>query len=285
MQGANELAVDLSYNLRRQIFTARNESGVWVMKPVAFLFLTILALTTGVLADETDPMAQRIAAQQASPDRHEWDFRRDAARRPYEVFVFLGLEEGMVALDVGAYAGYTTEMLSAAVGPDGKVYSHNTEKVLKTYAEGYYDRTMAERLANDRLPNVVLHLREYDDLGLDNEVDFAFLGNLLHDFYYRDGEENAVAFLVSINKALKPGGVLGVMDHVGIDGHDNKSLHRMTPQLARDLLTQAGFEIEAESDLFSNPDDDHRAMVYSDEVYLKTDRFLFRARKPGAMKR
>jgi predicted methyltransferase len=250
------------------------------MKSITLVFCALLALAVPVHADETDPMAIRIAEQQKAPDRHEWDFRRDAARKPYEAFRFLGLEEGMVALDVGAYAGYTTEMLSAAVGPEGKVYAHNTEKVLKEYAEGYYDRTMAERLANDRLPNVVMHIREYDDLGLDNEVNLAFLGNMLHDFYYRDGEETALAFLASIHRALKPGGVLGVMDHVGIDGEDNKALHRMTPQLARDLLSQSGFEIEAESEMFANPDDDHSLMVYNDEIYLKTDRFFFRARKP-----
>jgi len=250
------------------------------MKPIAFLFCAVLALLAPVHADETDPMAARIAEQQMASDRHQYDFRRDAARNPYEVFRFLGLEGGMVALDVGAYAGYTTEMLSAAVGPQGKVYSHNTVEVLKTYADGYYDRTMAERLANDRLPNVVLHLREYDDLGLDNEVDFAFLGNLLHDFYYRDGEENALAFLASIHKALKPGGVLGVTDHIGIDGEKNNALHRMTSQLARDLITQSGFEIEGKSNMLANPDDDHRLSVYNDEIYLKTDRFLFRARKP-----
>ncbi len=245
------------------------------------LLSALLVVVSAVYADQHDPMAARIAEQQKAPDRHQWDFRRDPARKPYEVFQFLGLEEGMVALDVGAYSGYTTEMLSAAVGPDGKVYAHNTEEVLKTYADGYYDRTMAERLANDRLPNVVMHLREYDALGLDNEVDFAFLGNLLHDFYYRDGEANALAFLASIYEALKPGGILGVMDHVGVDSEDNKALHRMTPELARDLLVRSGFEIEAESDMFANSDDDHRLMVYDEQIYLKTDRFLFRARKPG----
>ena len=249
------------------------------MRPAATLFALCLAIAPVSQADEA--MAARIAAQQKAADRHEWDFRRDAARKPYEVFQFLGLEEGMVALDVGAYAGYTTEMFSAAVGPDGKVYAHNTEEVLKTYAEGYYDRTMAERLGNNRLPNVVMHLREYDALGLDAEADVAFLGNLLHDFYYRDGEENALAFLGSIYAALKPGGVLGVMDHVGIVGEDNKSLHRMTPALARDLLVRSGFDIEAESDLFANPADDHKLMVYDETIYLKTDRFLFRARKPA----
>ena len=47
---------------------------------------------------------------------------------------------------------------------------------------------MDERLADNRLPNVVLYIREYDNLELENELDFAFLGNLLHDFYNRDGE-------------------------------------------------------------------------------------------------
>jgi len=250
------------------------------MKLIAFQLCAVLVLLAPVNADEIDPMGVRIAEQQKAPDRHQHDFRRDAARKPYEVFRFLGLDEGMVALDIGAYAGYTTEMLSAAVGPQGKVYAHNTVEVLKTYADGYYERTMTERLANDRLPNVVLHLREYDDLGLDNEVDFAFLGNLLHDFYYRDGEDNALAFLASIHKALKPGGILGVMDHIGIDGEKNNVLHRMTPQLAHDLLAQSGFKIEAKSNMFANPDDDHHLAVYNDEIYLKTDRFLFRARKP-----
>ena len=229
----------------------------------------------------TESMAQRIAAQQAADDRHEFDFRRDAARQPYELFQFLTLEEGMTALDVGAYAGYTTEMFAAAVGPGGRVYSHNTEAVLNRYANGYYKATMEERLANNRLPNVVLLVREYEALGLTDEVDVAFLGNIIHDFYYRDGEDLALAFLSSIFAALKPGGVLGVSDHVGESTEDNKALHRITPELAKELLTKVGFVIEAESDLYANPNDDHKLMVYSEEIYLKTDRFLLRARKPN----
>lgn len=231
-------------------------------------------------ADELEAMAERIAAQMQAPDRHRFDAKRDAARKPFEAFRFLGLREGMTALDVGAYAGYTTEMLAAAVAPSGRVYSHNRERVLTHFADGYYGRTMEERLANERLPNVVLHVREYDDLGLDGTVDVAFLGNLLHDFLRRDGREGAVAILAGIHAALKPGGVLGVMDHVGVPEADNDRLHRIEPDVARGLVREAGFVVEAESDLFANPDDDHSLMVYNDAIYLQTDRFLFRARKP-----
>jgi predicted methyltransferase len=139
---------------------------------------------------------------------------------------------------------------------------------------------MDERLKGDRLPNVVLHLSEYAQIGLEGQLDFAFLGNILHDFYYRDGESEALAYLKSIKRALKPGGVLGVTDHVGVDGQKNGGLHRLEVPRARDLLRQAGFVIEAESSLLANPKDDHRLQVYNDSIYRRTDRFVFRARKP-----
>lgn len=248
----------------------------------AKITLTILlaSLSANAFPDEASAMEARITEQMAAPDRHNWDRRRDEPRKPFETFQFLGLKEGMVAMDIGAYAGYTTEMLSAAVGPGGTVYMQNTEEVIKEYADGYYDRTIEERLANNRLPNVKLHVREYDDLGLQNEVDMAFLGNLIHDFHNRDGEENALRFLASIRNALKPGGILGVMDHVGDADQPNGRLHRIDPAVARDLLNRAGFKIEAESDLFSNSNDDHSLMVYDETIYLQTDRFLFRAISP-----
>jgi len=247
------------------------------MKTMVCVCYLLLISVTHSVAWADPAMQERIEIQMAAADRHEYDLPRDAARKPYQSFLFLGLKEGMVALDVGAYAGYTSEMLAAAVGPNGRVYSHNTRQVLERYADGYYQRTMEERLANNRLPNTVLHITDYDDFGLTDQVDLAFLGNLLHDFYYRDGREQTVRFLKAIRKALKPGGILGITDHVGARGQDNARLHRLEPETARSLLTEAGFTIEASSDLFANPDDDHLLMVYDDRIYRQTDRFFFRA--------
>ena len=82
------------------------------------LFLIIFSCSLSVCAaDYYAEMQQRIELQQQAPDRHKWDFRRDAARKPFETFRFLGLKPGMMVMDVGAAAGYTTEMLAAAVGP------------------------------------------------------------------------------------------------------------------------------------------------------------------------
>lgn len=237
-------------------------------------------LTAHAYADPADPMAQRIQAQMAKPDRHKFDLPRDAGRKPYETFKFLGVEEGMTVMDVGAYAGYTTEMLAAAVGPSGKVYSQNTRRVLENYADGYYQRTMDERLADNRLPNVQMLIAEYTDLGHNGEIDLAFLGNMLHDFYNYEGETQSIEYLREIYRSLKPGGVLGITDHIGVAGANNTELHRMLPADARRLLEMAGFVIEAESDLLANPEDGHDLMVYDEKIYRQTDRFFFRARKP-----
>ena len=51
------------------------------------------------LADEAEEMAARIEAQMQAPDRHRFDAPRDAGRKPFETFRFLGLREGMTAYD------------------------------------------------------------------------------------------------------------------------------------------------------------------------------------------
>ncbi len=228
-------------------------------------------------SESAEAMRKRIVAQQKKPDRHKYDLPRDAGRKPFETFQFLGVAKGMSVLDVGAYAGYTTEMLAAAVGADGRVFSHNTERVLTRYADGYYEAAMAERLADGRLSNVEMHVAPYEDLGLFAQVDVVWLGNLLHDFYYRDGEARALKQLVSIRKTLRPDGVLGVMDHVGESRFDNQRLHRIEPRTVRRLLRDAGFVVVAESGLFANPEDDHSKMVYDDSIYRRTDRLLYKA--------
>ena len=250
------------------------------MKLISVLRFAVLAATALFIFDATadSDMAQRIKAQQATPDRHSFDLPRDAGRKPVAAFAFLGIEEGMTVLDVGAYAGYTTEMLSAAVGPSGTVYSHNSARVLERYADGYYKQTMEERLAGNRLPNVRMHVHDYLDLGLEGQIDVAFLGNLLHDFYHDDGEEKAVNFLRAIARTLKPNGVFGITDHVGVAGRDNAKLHRIQTAVAKSLFRQAGVEVVATSNLYTNSADDHSLMVYNDAVYRQTDRFFFRVR-------
>ncbi len=209
--------------------------------------------------------------------RSAQDQDADAARKPIEVVGFLDIEPGMTVLDLIAAGGYYTEVLAAAVGREGKVYSHNTEFIL-TMREGKNEKTISARLADDRLPNVERWDREFGQLGMSNQVDAAMLSLNLHDVYNYQGKDTALAFLKDIAVALKPGGVLGVIDHAGISGVDNKELHRIEQVLAEQLLVESGFVIEAQSDLLANADDTHTVGVFDPAMRRQTDRFLIRAR-------
>lgn len=240
-----------------------------------------------------------FAAALASDQRPAEDKARDAARKPAQVIKFLGIEPGMTVMDVIAAAGWYTEVLSAAVGPEGRVISQNSERLLQM-GDGSVARQYKARV--DRLGNVEILLSSLSQLSPAPEAAYsgdtllgpvetspaAFAGKIdaaitalnLHDVYNFGGEDAARATVDTIFKMLKPGGVFGVIDHVGIDGQDNVKLHRIKPEVARALITGAGFKIEAVSDILANPKDDHTLNVFDPALGRNTDRFIIKARKP-----
>jgi len=60
-----------------------------------------------------------------SPDRSAADRTNDLRRKPAQMLAFIGIRPGMVALDISAGGGYTTELLARAVGPSGRVYGQS----------------------------------------------------------------------------------------------------------------------------------------------------------------
>jgi predicted methyltransferase len=224
--------------------------------------------------------AADVAARLAGGTRDEADRARDAGRKPAEIVAFLGIAPGMTVVDLIAASGYYTEVLSLAVGPSGVVYAQNSEFSL-TFRDGANDRAMTARLAGGRLPNVARLDREIPELGLEpGSIDAAITALNLHDVYNAGGPEAAVGFLEAAYAFLEPGGVLGVIDHVGKPDGPNRDLHRIDPAIARKLARQAGFTIEAESDILRNPDDDHTRKVFAEGLRGHTDRFVLRLRKP-----
>ena len=242
-------------------------------------------LSVAVFALLALPLAGTVAwAQDAgfadalmAPERPAEDKARDSIRRPADVIPFVGIRSGMTVLDAYAGAGWYTEVLAAAVGPNGRVYMHNQPGMVERRGPEF--RASLESRAR-RLGNVELLIRDITDLGIDGRVDAAMTALNLHDAY-GDGRAAALGVLRGIPAALKPGGVLGFIDHVGDPGRDNAELHRIDADTVRGLLAEAGFLIEAESDLLANPEDDHSLGIRDAALGRNTDRMLLRARKPA----
>ena len=246
----------------------------------AFIISCVIATGNSVAAEEVDPMAARIQQQLTADGRNEYDADKDPARKPIETMRFFEVKAGDTVLDMTAGNGYNAEILSAAVGPNGIVYAQNSHFVT-TLLKGALHKSMRERLENDRLPNVRYIVVDPEDMPFDQSIDLAVWGFNMHDVYNRDGEAATLQFLDDIKRALKPGGVLGLSEHVGVTGNDNAELHRLETSVVLDMLKKAGFVLEETSDLLANPNDDHSQSIYADGLRYQTDRILVRARKPG----
>jgi predicted methyltransferase len=149
------------------------------------------------------------------------------------------------------------------------------------FRDGYYDQALSARLDGDRLPNVErINTTVAEAAITPASIDFAFTALNFHDVYNRQGKEGAAEFLASVFAALKPGGTLGLIDHVGDADADNTSLHRIEPSLVDEVAVETGFIIEAKSDLLAHPEDDHTKGVFDPTLRGDTDRFVLRLRKP-----
>lgn len=245
---------------------------------LCFLLLFSLLILPG--ASALDKVALRLAI--SGPDREVTDFARDAARKPVEVLDFLGLEAGMTVLDLYAAGGYYTFILSKAVGNDGVVYAQNTPRGLR-FVEDRQDISQGEalnaKIEQGKLSNVTQIIRPLQEIGLaENSLDMAIVAQTLHD-YYNPNPKRALEMLLQIKALLKPGGTLGITDHVGIAGRDNRDLHRMEIQQAIDIAEQAGFVVES-SELLRSPMDDHSRAIFDPRLNRSTDRFLLKLQKP-----
>ncbi|MBN1239022.1 MAG: class I SAM-dependent methyltransferase [Gammaproteobacteria bacterium] len=241
-----------------------------------WLPLAVLALGGAVGAAAQAQDRQELREALAAEERSAEDKARDAESKPIEVLEFLGVESGMTALDIIAAGGYWTEVLSAAVGPDGKVYKQNPEFFLQRGGDEFLQN---EQAMVERLGNVEPIHGDLQDSSLSEDVDVAITSMNYHDVYNRGGDEAGTAFLEGVYDVLKPGGVLGVIDHVGIAGQDNAAFHRVEVDAVKRTLEAAGFTVEEESDLLANPEDDHTRNIRDDSLD-RTDKMLIRARKP-----
>jgi predicted methyltransferase len=89
----------------------------------------------------------------------------------------------------------------------------------------------------------------------------------------------------AIYRALKPGGVLLIIDHAAAAGsglRDTDTLHRIDPRSIRAEVTAAGFLFESESNALENPSDNHTLPVFDSSIRHRTDQVVLKFRKPPA---
>jgi predicted methyltransferase len=237
-----------------------------------------LAALTGLLvtgcATTPAPDAHRASAESAiaSPVRTDQDRQMDAARKPAEFLAFADVRPGMQVLDVSAGAGYTSQLLALAVGPNGRVWAQTPRP----------GPALAKRLADHPQGNLVLATRPFEDPIPEDapKLDLVTLVLNYHDITYLPVDRAKMN--ARIFAALKPGGRYVVIDHSGRAGtgtSEGKTLHRIDETVVLDEVRKAGFVLEAEGNFLRNPADARDDS--SGQPRVPTDKFALRFAKPG----
>ncbi|HVY89643.1 MAG TPA: class I SAM-dependent methyltransferase [Hyphomonadaceae bacterium] len=227
--------------------------------------------------------APDYAALLKAADRPAADAEKDAARKPAEVLAFSKIMPGETVFEMEAGAGWYTELLSHAVGPNGHVTMQSPD------FGTFYKKDVDARLKDNRLANVKVSTSNFDKLDAgDGTVDVVTWFQGPHEMWCmkdcggKSLGDPAKSF-AEISRILKPGGYLVIMDHAAKQGEPTSTgdkLHRIDKMQVMALATGANFALDEESSLLAQPADDHTKNIFEKDIRGKTDQFLLRYKKP-----
>ena len=243
------------------------------------LSAALLALATACTTT-TQSSQTVIAAALADPSRPSADRERDADRKPAELLAFAEVGRGDKVADFIMGGGYFTRILAAVVGPAGRVYAYQPTEFIGFRSD--YAREQDEAVLGRA--NAVPVRASLGDFAFAEPLDAIITAQNWHDLHLRQAPPGLASNIARrLYAALKPGGVLLVIDHVA--NADPRfaapqALHRVDPVAARAEIEAAGFRFEGALDVLRRADDPHTASVFDPAIRGRTDQFVFRFRKP-----
>jgi predicted methyltransferase len=183
---------------------------------VAIVFCTALTLTglslpTPARADEA------LSAVLASPHRSAANVARDVWRHPKETLAFFGVRPTMTVIEISPGGGWYTEILAPYLRDKGQLIvaaddPESTHAYYRRSAERLTTRLQAQPALYDKVQRLAFEVPGQTALGAANSADMVLTFRNVHN-WVGEGEVVVTTVFKNAFSALKPGGVLGVVDH------------------------------------------------------------------------
>ena len=226
--------------------------------PIACILTLGLLVTTHSVAADNPPIDPSLSVALAA--RSAEDKRRDAYRHPFATLSFFGIEPGMTVVEIWPGRGWYSEILAPFLKDRGRYYAASWDKDLNNKfvqraLKGYRERFVDHPEIYGEV--IVTELsRTKTEIAPPGSADMVLTFRNVHN-WMRRGYENTI--FQAMFDALKPGGVLGLVEHRGDPEvwQDPQALSGYVNQdTAIQLAEASDFRLIAASEINANPKDD-----------------------------
>lgn len=244
------------------------------------VLVTIAIMGIATAAAAANEIDAKVEIALAADTRPAADRERDENRMPLETLQFFGLKDNMRVIELLPGGGWYTRVLAPVLADNGKLYvsigTGNIEQGLLS-EPGFEEVEVIGRGSNHRRETRGVYVVDDFDFGVSN-VDMVLTFRNMHNF----PKESRDRINSAVFKALKSGGVYGVVDHTRrhMEPSNPENRRRMDPVLVIKELLEHGFEFVDYSDLHYRADDELEYEVGRRSVSGNTDRFTLLFRKP-----
>ncbi|HEV2228956.1 MAG TPA: hypothetical protein VGR86_08360 [Steroidobacteraceae bacterium] len=218
--------------------------------------LLAAACATYSTRQETSQALDRILA---GAQRSEENRARDRYRHPKQTLLFFGIRPEMSVLEVWPEPGWYTEVLAPLLADKGKYYAGVIAPDPKSqYITRRLDDFSRKLAAHPEIYGkvaVVTFPLDGSDVVPAGTLDMVLTFRNIHNWMGRDSAARAFA---TMYRALKPGGVLGVVEHRGnpaVPQDRQAKSGYVNEDYAVKLIEAQGFRLEASSQVNANPRD------------------------------
>ena len=233
------------------------------------LFLAMLALTAAACTPAPVQNHQGLARLAAAPHRSANNIARDNFRHPVETLTFFGVREDSTVVEIlPGSGGYYMEFLAPYLKDKGRYIAANRDAAAPPQYLADHQKLLARLQAEPALYGKVMVTpfnAGLHDIAPPGSADFVISFRDLHNWIARDEIDGA---LRAFHKALKPGGVLGIVDHRGLANLPQEAQTKngyIRQDYAIALIEKAGFKFSGASEVNANARDtkDHPQGVWA----------------------